>query len=74
MRDILFYRCGQPGPIILVFNEFLGFLVTQVPGDRGVMMGRDDLHAQRVIVGDIHPTRGVIEEAISFLADSFLFA
>ena len=43
-------------------------------GDRGIMMGRDDLHVERIIIRDIHPTGGVIEEAISFLADSFLFA
>ena len=37
-------------------------------------MGSDDVHAQRIIVGDVHPTRGIIEEAVVFLADPFLFA
>ena len=65
---------GQPGPIVLSFNEFLGFLIAWVAGDRGVMMGRDDVHTQRIVIRNIHPTRGIIEEAVVFLADPFLFA
>ena len=65
---------GQPGPIILSLDEFLGFLIAQVTGDRGIMMGSDDVHAQRIVVEDVHLTRGIVEEAIVFLADPFLFA
>ena len=72
--DIGFDIGGQPGPIVMAFDKFLGFLITQVSGDRGVVVGSDDLHVKRIIVGDIHPTGGVIEEAVSFFADSFLFA
>ena len=36
---------GQSRPIILAFNKFLGFLITRMARDGGVMMGRDDLHA-----------------------------
>ena len=74
VRDVSFDIRGQSGPIVLVFNKFLGFLITRVASDRGVVMCRDDFHVQGIIVGDIHPTRGIIEEAIAFLADPFLFA
>ena len=72
--DVRFDIGGQPGPIVMAFNEFLGFLITRVASDRGVMMGSDDLHTERIIVRDVHLTRGVVEEAIVFLTDSFLFA
>ena len=36
---------GQPGPVVVAFNEFLGLLITRVSGDRGVVMGSDNLHA-----------------------------
>ena len=65
---------GQPGPIVLAFYQFLGLLIAQVPGNRGVMMGGDDLHAEILSIRDIHPTGGVVEEVITFLADSFLLA
>ena len=72
--DVGFDVSGQPGPIVVVFNEFLGFLITRVTGDGRVVVRSDDLHAQRIVVGNIHPTGGIIEEAVSFFADSFLFA
>ena len=61
-------------PIILLFNEFLGFLIAQMTGDRGVVMGSDDVHVQRIVVRDVHLTGEIVEEAIMFLADPFLLA
>ena len=36
---------GQSGPVIVLFNQFLGFLVAWVSSDRGVMVRGDDVHA-----------------------------
>ena len=49
-------------------------MIAWVTGDRGVMVSSDDVHAQRIIVGNVHLTGGIVEEAIVFLADSFLLA
>ena len=65
---------GQPGPVVMSFNEFLGFLVARVTGDRGIVMGGNDVHVQRIVDGDIHPTGGIVEEADVFLTDPFLLA
>ena len=45
VRDICFDIRGQSRPIILAFNELLGFLITRMASDRRVVVGRDDLHA-----------------------------
>ena len=65
---------GQPGPVILSFDKFLGFLIAWVTGDRGVVMGSNDVHVQRIVIRDVHPTGGIVEEAIVFLTDPFLLA
>ena len=43
-RDIGFDVGGQSRLIILVFDKFLSFLVTQMAGNRRVVMRGDDLH------------------------------
>ena len=68
------YIQGQSRPIILLFNEFLGFLIARVTSDGGVVMDSNDVHAQRIVDGNIHSTGGIVEEAIMFLTDSFLLA
>ena len=45
MGDVRFDIGRQPGPIVMAFDKFLGFLITRVSGDRGIMVGSDDLHA-----------------------------
>ena len=54
-------------------RKFRGFKVNEEE-NCNIVMGRDNVHAQRIIIGDIHPTGGIIEEAVMFLADSFLLA
>ena len=74
VRDMGVNVRGQSGPIVLAFNEFLGFLIPWMSGDRGVMVESDYLHVKALGIGNIHPTGFIVEEAILFLADSFLLA
>ena len=74
VRNIGVYIGRQSRPIILVFNKFLGFLVTWVSSNGRIMMGSDDMHVETLSVRNIHLTGGIVEEAIVFLADSFLLA
>ena len=68
--DIIANICGQPRPIVVAFNQSLGFLVTWVSGNREVILEGDNSHMEAFLVWDIHPPSGVIQETIMFFTYS----